>query len=88
MVAIPAPGEAAWLPGGEAPHDEANMGLDAKRPDSGLSPRSSPGIPERHRRAGVGFSSNDAALLKMVYPHPSPPVYSWLLLLIVGQFSN
>src|SRR6516162_11593831 len=55
MAAIPAPGKAMWLPEGEAPHNQANMGLDAKRPDSGLPPRSSRRIPECHRRAGIRF---------------------------------
>jgi hypothetical protein len=41
MVAIQAPGEAVWLPEGEVPHDEANMG--SRR------------VPERHRGAGLGF---------------------------------
>jgi hypothetical protein len=41
MAARLAPGEALWLPKGEAPHDEANM--------SGSS------IPDRNRRAGLRF---------------------------------
>jgi hypothetical protein len=41
MAAILAPGEAVWLPEGEAPHDQANMGIR--------------GIPESHRRSRIGF---------------------------------
>jgi hypothetical protein len=52
MAARLGPGEAV-APEGEAPLDQADMGLDAKRPDSGLSPRSRCRIPERHWRAGI-----------------------------------
>jgi hypothetical protein len=41
MSAFEAPGEAVWLPEGEAPYDEPNTG--SRR------------APERHQRAGLGF---------------------------------
>jgi hypothetical protein len=48
VAAIPAPGEAVWLPEGEAPHDEANM--DSSR------------TAKRHRGTGLGFHLNGVCL--------------------------
>ena len=53
-------------PKGEAPHDQPNMGLDAKRPNSGLSPRSSAAFPSVNGRAGIGFHLTASTVLVAV----------------------
>jgi hypothetical protein len=53
MAALPAPGEAARLPEGEAPDDQPDMGKGR--------------ILQRHRRAGIGFPKSPLSPRERVF---------------------